>query len=109
MSMTSSSYLAKAIFPAPFSAPDSSSNDSGHPAPSGRAPARRELRVPPFPPAFLAFLGFVLLVAGGVGETPGSVDRVSLSLGLILAAVVWVALMLVAELYTATPERPEGL
>ena len=93
MSMTSSSHLARAIFPAPV-------------AVDGAA-VRRALRVPPFPPAFLAFLGVVLLVAGA-GHDTGSADHVSLSLGLILAALVWVALMLVAEPDAAAPGHPEG-
>ena len=88
MSKTPSSDLAAAIFPARL------------PTPS--AEAWRALRVPPFPPAFLAFLGVVLLVAG-LGTDTESADRVTLSLGLILAALVWVALMLLAELLAPAP------
>ena len=55
-----------------------------------RAPA-----APPFPPALLAFLGLVFLVAPGDPSRVGS--RVGLSLGLLLAALVWVAVLRVVE------------
>ena len=106
MSMTPSTYLAKAIFPASFEAPDGRDHEArATTPPAPAAEPRRPLRVPPFPPAFLAFLGVVLLVAGAPAEPTESADRVSLSLGLILAALVWMALMLVSELFAARTPR----
>ena len=105
MKFTSSSFLAFAIFPAspPFDGVDSA-DGPGH---TGAVvePRRRE-RAPAFPPAFLAFLGAVFLLAGG--DPGASPDRVSVSLGLILAALVWIALLLVVELRAAAPARPEA-
>ena len=83
MSHTSSSYLALAIFPPRLP----------------RLPGVSLRGVPVLPPALLAFIGAMFLVAPGDGAV--TVDRVSLSLGLILAALVWVALILVVELQAA--------
>ena len=74
----------------------------GHAAPV--AGARRHERAPTHPPALLAFLGATFLLAGG--DPGASPDRVSVSLGLILAALVWIALLLVVELRAAAPTRP---
>lgn len=95
MKFTSSSYLALAIFPAPFAA-----GDESVPGTVARAAAlAHDGDAPLFPPVFLALLGAVFLLAGG---------DVSLSLGLMLAALVWLALLLVVELHGAPIPRPEG-
>jgi hypothetical protein len=105
MSMTSSSYLAVAIFPASFGA--------HHPwtdaerAVRDLAPAEGMAGLATFPPAFLAFLGALFLLAPG--DASLTADRVSLGLGLVLAALVWVALLLVVALHAAPVRvRQEG-
>jgi hypothetical protein len=97
MKFTSSSYLALAIFPA--SPPFPLSAEADGPGHAPRAAARpHDGAAPMFPPAFLALLGTVFLVAGG---------DVGVSLGLILASLVWLALLLVVELHGTPTARPE--
>jgi hypothetical protein len=105
MSMTSSSYLALAIFPASFGAhhPGADAARAAH----DLAPADGLAGLATFPPAFLAFLGALFLVAPG--DASLTADRVSLGLGLVLAALVWVALLLVVALVAAPVHvRREG-
>lgn len=95
MSMTSSTFLALAIFP-----PAPTVDRPGDAATSLPADEHEAAVLPPvFPPAFLAFLGAVFLVAPG--DPAATESRVSVSLGLLLASLVWVSLLRVLDLHAA--------